>query len=151
MIQTSDRIIRMECSERLIFIHRHSSKGRMRMKLLTGAVATVSSILLACSVASANPALLPKHDGYPMKNDGSPVNGQPTANDPGQKDAHGASTLLKSAEFIHSVEQKLIKTDNARITEGQGAGRLPNVEGPQIQIAPPVTSATKITGDRQID
>lgn len=121
------------------------------MKLLTGAVATISSILLACSVASANPALLPKHEGYPMKNDGSPVNGQPTANDPGQADARGISTLLKSADSVQNAEQKLTKTDNARITEGQGAGRLPTVEGPQIQIAPPVTSATKITGERTID
>jgi hypothetical protein len=79
------------------------------------------------------------------------VNGQPTANDPGQPDARGASTLLKSAESVKNAEQKLIKTDNARITEGHGAGRLPNVDGPQIQIAPPVTSATKITGDRTID
>ena len=121
------------------------------MKFLTGAVATVFSILLVCSMASANPALLPKHEGYPMKNTGSPVNGQPTANDPGQSDARGASTLLKSADSVKNAEQKLIKTDNARITEGQGAGRLPNVDGPQIQIAPPVTSATKITGDRTID
>ena len=121
------------------------------MKLLTGAVATVSSILLACSVASANPALLPKHEGYAMKNSGSPVNGQPTANDPGQKEAHGSSTLSKSAESVKSAEQKLMKTDNARITAEQGAGRLPNVQGPDIKIDPPVTSATKITGDRQID
>lgn len=121
------------------------------MKPLIGAVATVSSILLACSVALANPALLPKHEGYSMKNSGSPVNGQPTANDPGQAEAHGASTLLKSAESVKNAEQKLIKTDNARITGEQGAGRLPNVDGPQVQIAPPVTSATKITGDRQID
>ncbi|OQW31330.1 MAG: hypothetical protein A4E19_20380 [Nitrospira sp. SG-bin1] len=121
------------------------------MKLLTGTVATVSSILLACSLASANPALLPKHEGYPMKNTGSPVTGQPTANDPGQSDAHGTSSLLKSADSVKSAEQKLMKTDNARITEGQGAGRLPSVEGPAITIAPPVTSATKITGDRKID
>jgi hypothetical protein len=86
-----------------------------------------------------------------MKNTGSPVNGQATANDPGQTDAHGTPSLLKSADSVKSAEQKLMKTDNARITEGQGAGRLPNVEGPQIQIAPPVTSATKITGDRKID
>lgn len=121
------------------------------MNLLTGAVVTISSILLASSMAFANPALLPKHEGYPMKNSGSPVNGQPTANDPGQSDAHGSSTLLKSADSVKNAEQKLVKTDNARITEGQGAGRLPNVQGPQIQIAPPVTSATKITGDRTID
>ena len=121
------------------------------MKLVAAAVATASAVLLGISMASANPALLPKHEGYPMKNTGSPVNGQSTANDPGQKDAYGASTLSKSAESVKNAEQKLMKTDNARITEGQGAGRLPNVEGPQIQIAPPVTSATKITGDRKID
>ena len=121
------------------------------MKLVTAAVATAYAVLFGISMASANPALLPKHDGYPMKNSGSPVNGQATANDPGQTDAHGASTLLKSADSVKNAEQKLMKTDNERITEGQGAGRLPNVQGPQITIAPPVTSATKITGDRKID
>jgi len=121
------------------------------MKFVIGSVATLAGVLFMCLMASANPALLPKHEGYPMKNDGSPVNGQPTANDPGQNAAGGESTLLKSADSIKSAEQKLVKTDNARITEGQGAGRLPNVQGPQIKIEPPVTSATKITGDRKID
>mgnify|MGYP003694617239 CR=1 FL=1 len=60
------------------------------MKLVIGAVATVSGVLFfALSMASANPALLPKHEGYPMKNSGSPVTGQSTANDPGQPDARG--------------------------------------------------------------
>jgi hypothetical protein len=126
-------------------------KGRKGMKLVTAAVATTSAVLFGISMASANPALLPKHEGYPMKNTGSPVTGQPTANDPGQSDAHGTSSLLRSAESVKNAEQKLMKTDNERITEGQGAGRLPNVQGPQIMIAPPVTSATKITGDRKID
>lgn len=121
------------------------------MKLVIGSVATLAGVLFLCSMASANPALLPKHEGYPMKNDGSPVTGQPTANDPGQKDARGESTLLKSADSTKHAEQKLVKTDNARITESQGAGRLPNVQGPQIKIEPPVTSATKITGERKID
>jgi hypothetical protein len=44
-----------------------------------------------------------------------------------------------------------MKTDNARITTGQGANQLPTVQGPQIKIAPPVTSATKITADRKIE
>jgi hypothetical protein len=121
------------------------------MKLVIGTVATLSGVLFMLSMASANPALLPKHEGYPMKNSGSPVTGQPTANDPGQRDARGEATLLKSADSIKSSQQKLTKTDNARITEGQGAGRLPNVQGPQIKIAPPVNSATKITGDRKIE
>ena len=59
------------------------------MKLVIGTVATVSGVLFALSMASANPSLLPKHEGYPMKNSGSPVTGQPTANDPGQSDARG--------------------------------------------------------------
>ena len=122
------------------------------MKLIIGAVATVSGVLFALSMASANPSLLPKHEGYPMKNSGSPVTGQPTANDPGQSDAHGQSSLLKSAASDDKhVQQNLMKSDNERITKGQGAGQLPTVQGPQIKIAPPVTSATKITGDRKIE
>lgn len=121
------------------------------MKLLFGTVAMISGVLFALSMASANPALLPKHEGYPMKNSGSPVTGQPTANDPGQSDARGDKTLVKSAESIKHSEQHLKKTDNERITASEGAGRLPKVQGPQIQIAPPVTSATKITGDRKIE
>ena len=114
------------------------------MKMLLTAGAMVSGVLFAASVTFANPAMLPKHEGYPMKNSGSPVNGQATANDPGQKDAHGDSFLMKSAGFDDKhVKQELKKTDNDRIVEEQGAGRLPKVSGPQIKIAPPVTSATK--------
>jgi hypothetical protein len=121
------------------------------MKLVLGTIATLSGVLFTLSLASANPALLPKHEGYPMKNSGSPVTGQPTANDPGQSDARGEATLLKSADSIKSSQQNLSKTDNARIVESAGAGRLPKVQGPQIQIAPPVTSATKIGADRKIE
>ena len=122
------------------------------MKLIIGTVATVSGVLFALSMASANPSLLPKHEGYPMKNSGSPVTGQPTANDPGQSDAHGQSSLLKSATSDDKhVQQNLMKSDNERITKGQGANQLPTVQGPQIKIAPPVTSATKITGDRKLE
>jgi len=122
------------------------------MKLIIGAVATVSGVLFALSMAMANPSLLPKHEGYPMKNSGSPVTGQPTANDPGQANASGEKAELKAAAFDDShAQQNLMKTDNARITQGQGANQLPSVQGPQIKIAPPVTSATKISGDRKID
>ena len=87
-----------------------------------------------------------------MKNSGSPVNGQPTANDPGQTDARGESTLTKAAGFDDKhVSQNLKKGESDRVTASEGAGRLPKVQGPQIQIAPPVTSATKITGDRKIE
>ena len=122
------------------------------MKLVIGTVATVSGVLFALSMASANPSLLPTHEGYPMKNSGSPVTGQPTANDPGQTNASGEKAELKAAAFDDNhVQQNLMKTDNARITKGQGANQLPTVQGPQIKIAPPVTSATKIAGDRKIE
>ena len=122
------------------------------MKLLIGTVAMVSGVVFAVSMATANPALLPKHEGYPMKNSGSPVNGQPTANDPGQTSAGGEKATLKAAGFDDQhVSQNLKKAENDRITASEGAGRLPKVQGPQIQIAPPVTSATKIQGDRKID
>jgi len=122
------------------------------MKLVIGTVATVSGVFFALSMASANPSLLPKHEGYPMKNSGSPVTGQPTANDPGQTNASGEKAELKAAAFDDNhAQQNLNKTDNARITQGQGANQLPTVQGPQIKIAPPVTSATKIAGDRKIE
>jgi hypothetical protein len=122
------------------------------MKLLFGTFAMVSGVLFTLSMASANPALLPKHEGYPMKNSGSPVNGQPTANDPGQTNAGGDKATLKAAGFDDNhVSQNLKKVDNERITANEGAGRLPKVQGPQIQIAPPVNSATKISGDRKIE
>ena len=122
------------------------------MKLVIGTVASVSGFLFALSIASANPSLLPKHEGYPMKNSGSPVNGQATANDPGQSNAYGQSSLLKSAGSDDKhVQQNLMKTDNDRITKDQGANQLPTVQGPQIKIAPPVTSATKVSGERKID
>ena len=82
------------------------------MKLVLGTIATLSGVLFTLSLASANPALLPKHEGYPMKNSGSPVTGQPTANDPGQSDARGEATLLKSANSIKHEQQNLTKTDN---------------------------------------
>jgi hypothetical protein len=114
------------------------------MKLVIGTVATLSGVLFLLSIASANPAMLPKHEGYPMKNSGSPVNGQATANDPGQTNAGGDKAELKAAAFddVH-VKQNLVDPNNARIAEKQGAGQLPKVQGPQIKIAPPVNSATK--------
>jgi hypothetical protein len=121
------------------------------MKLVIGTVATVSGVLFALTMASANPSMLPKHEGYPAKASVSPVTGQTTANDPGQSDGRGDSTLLKSQNSITHSEQHLKKTDNARIAGEQGAGQLPKVSGIQVKIAPPVTSATKISGDRKIE
>ncbi len=122
------------------------------MRLLIGTVATLSGVLFTLSLASANPALLPKHPGYPAKEAVSPVTGQPLANDPGQTNATGEKAVLEAAAFDDKhVQQNLQDPNNQRITKKEGAGRLPAVQGPQIKIEPPVTSATKITGERKIE
>jgi hypothetical protein len=121
------------------------------MKLLIGTVAALSGVLFVLSLASANPALLPKHPGYPAKPAVSPVTGQPLANDPGQTNATGEKAVLESAGFDDKhVKQNLQDANNQRIMKKEGAGRLPAVQGPQIKIEPPVQSATKIGADRQI-
>ncbi|MER3423546.1 MAG: hypothetical protein C4293_10245 [Nitrospiraceae bacterium] len=114
------------------------------MKTLMGSVAGLG-IVLSLSLAFANPALLPKHPGYPGGNAVSPVTGQPLANDAGQTNASGEKALLQSAETTgtHAV-QNLQDHNNMRVVEKQGAGRLPKVQGPQITIEPPVKEATRM-------
>ena len=115
------------------------------MKTLLSAVVAVMIIGVAASVAMANPALLPKHEGYPAKEAKSPVTGQSLANDAGQTNAGGDKAILKSINSTDNhVEQKLVDPNNARVTDkSAGSGRLPKVQGPQIKIEPPVASATK--------
>ena len=114
------------------------------MKTLISALVAVVIIGVAASVAMANPALLPKHEGYPAKAATSPVTGQSLANDPGQTDGGGDKAILRSITSTDNhVEQKLVDSNNNRIKEKHGANQLPSVQGPQIKIAPPVTSATK--------
>ena len=120
------------------------------MKAVIGIVGVVLGVMFSLSLVFATPAMLPTHEGYPMKNDGSPVTGQPTANDPGQASAGGDKALTKAAGLEKHSEQHLKNPDNARVVEAQGAGQLPKVQGPQIKIQPPVTSATKIGSDRVI-
>jgi len=121
------------------------------MKTLISAVVAVVVIGVAASVAMANPALLPKHEGYPAKAATSPVTGQPLANDAGQTNAGGDKAILKSIESTDDhVEQKLVDSNNNRIKEKHGAGQLPSVQGPQIKIAPPVASATKADASKGV-
>ena len=114
------------------------------MKVLIGAMTAVVGLTFSATMALANPALLPQHEGYPMKNDGSPVTGQPTANDPGKKSGGGSEALQTSADSTKHAQQQLMDPNNNRIVEKQGAGRLPVVQGPQIKIEPPVKEATRM-------
>jgi len=121
------------------------------MKTLIGTVAALAIVGFSVSVALANPALLPKHEGYPAKTATSPVTGQPLANDAGQTNAGGDKAILQSISSTDNhVEQKLVDPNNHRIKEKHGAGQLPSVQGPQIHIAPPVTSATKADASKGV-
>ena len=102
--------------------------------------------LLGSSLALANPAMLPKHPGYPMNKAVDPVRGQSIANDPGQNNAVGDKALTEAAiADADHVEQSLsINRQDERILEKPGAGLLPKVEGPAIKIEPPVKEGTKM-------
>jgi hypothetical protein len=120
------------------------------MKTLISTVGAVLGVALSVSLAMANPALLPKHPGYPASGN---------ANDAGQTNASGEKAAAAAAAVAPKhVEQHLVDENNARIIEKDADkrsdgkfNRLPKVQGPQIQVAPPVESATKISGERTIN
>jgi len=63
-------------------------------------VFTIVAIACMTSIpASANPATLPAHPGYPMGKAIDPVSGQSLANDPGRSNAIGDKALMQSAAF----------------------------------------------------
>ncbi len=116
----------------------------MKISLIV-AIAIMLVLGFSLSLALANPAMLPKHPGYPAGNAVSPVTGQPLANDPGQTNATGEKAALEgaAAEDVH-VSQNLIDPNNERLMKKEGAGQLPQVQGPQIKIEPPVKEATRM-------
>ena len=111
-------------------------------------------IIVSASFVFANPALLPKHPGYPGANAQSPVTGQSTSNDPGQTNMGGEKALLEAAEKsgAHTMQQLRPETGRDAIVNENGAGRVPKHPGYyDYKIEPPVNSATKITGERTIN
>jgi len=119
------------------------------MKIHVMVLAAVAGLGLSVPLVFANPAMLPKHPGYPAERGLSPVTGQSLANDAGQSNAVGEKALAQAAASEDShVAQSLTDPNNERITQKEGAGRLPKVEGPEIRIEPPVTEATKMKEPR---
>lgn len=106
---------------------------------------------LVASLALANPDMLPKHPGYPMGKSVDPVKGQPLTTDPGQTNASGENALVESAAFddAHSSQRLSINQNDQRLLQKPGAGILPQVQGPNIKIEPPVKEATKINASPQ--
>ena len=90
----------------------------------------------AASLAAADPALPPKHPGYPSAGE--------YAYDTGQKNLTVEQSLSRAAasEDAHTG-QKLVDPYNSRLLESQGAGPPPTVQDPNIKIKPPVTEPTR--------
>lgn len=118
---------------------------RFTMRMFMMALASLVVFGFLASVAAANPAMLPKHPGYPGAKAVSPVTGQELSNDPGETNASGERALqaAAAAEDAHVV-QHLKNPEEERILEKPGAGLLPKVQGPQIKIEPPVKEATRM-------
>lgn len=115
------------------------------MKTGIAILITIVGGALCGSLAFANPSMLPKHPGYPIGEPVDPVNNQPLANDPGQTNAFGTEAAIAAAsahdkESQQNLEQNL---NDARLLE-KTAGQLPKVEGPDIEIKPPVKEATRM-------
>ncbi len=93
---------------------------------------------LVTTIVFANPALLPKHPGYPA--------GGEFAYDKGHSNQTGEKALEAAAAFDDAhTSQQLHDPNNQRILQKDGAGRLPKVQGPDIKIEPPVTEATRMS------
>ena len=106
----------------------------------------VGGSVLAASLVFANPAMLPKHKGYPAKGK-SPVTGQATANDQGQANADGSKVLPAGAMSHDKAAMNEANDPNRmRIKKSVGAGRLPEVEGAlnKVDINPAKATSTKI-------
>ena len=89
------------------------------------------------TVAFANPALLGSHPGYPSAATKSPVDGTRTSYDAGQGNAVGDGTLEKGASFLNdSSLNKVSDPNRMRIKTSNGAGRLPDVDGPLNMVKP---------------
>lgn len=113
-----------------------STNGVLTMRLFTMAM-----IGLVCSgttvLAMANPALLPKHPGYPSSGD--------YANDTGQLSMTHSQSLAEAAKSGDTtMGVTSMDPTNARLLEHQGAGRLPIVQGANIKIDPPVSTGAEM-------
>lgn len=99
-----------------------------------------SGIITGISLATANPAMLPKHPGHPMAPIIDPVTGQTLTHDTGQQTNRKEAALEEAARYHDRESVQRLKPEAT--IESQGAGRLPKIHGyPDYKIEPPVTEA----------
>jgi len=68
------------------------------------------AVLSGVSNLWGNPAMLPKHPGYPMGYAVDAVNGEPTANDAGQSNAVGECALQESQVSTTRTRSSRLRT-----------------------------------------
>lgn len=95
---------------------------------------SLAGTCLLATVAFANPALVPDHPGYPMKESKSPVSGVSTANDPGQENFYGQKAL--NAATKEGNEDMKLPGQTDRLNKGNPSEKQ-NQMGRQDQMGRP--------------
>ncbi len=81
---------------------------------------SLAGTCLLATVAFANPALVPDHPGYPMKESKSPVSGVSTANDPGRENLYGQKALNAATKsYTEDLETRRSGAMGANESESQ--------------------------------
>jgi hypothetical protein len=101
-------------------------------------IAIIGSVFAGMTVlALANPAMLPKHPGYPSSGE--------FANDTGQSNLTYNQSIKDAAKSGDTnMAPALMDPNNARLLEHQGAGRLPIVEGTTNKIELPAKESSRM-------
>lgn len=98
---------------------------------------TLAIVPLMYIAASANPAILPEHPGYPMGKAVDPVKGQSLANDPGQSNIPAGQALVEASAFddTHVMQSLSYNPNEQEIRKKSVAGTLSNAtQEPKIQM-----------------
>lgn len=106
---------------------------------------TVTIMGLACIgmtvLALANPAMLPKHPGYPSSGE--------FANDTGQPNLTYKQSIQEAAKSGDTyMAPSLIEPNNARLLEHHDVDRLPIVEGATNKIELPTKEGSRMPTKR---
>ena len=111
-------------------------KGVFIMRLFT--ITMTGLVFIGMTVlALANPAMLPKHPGYPSSGE--------FANDTGQSNLTYQQSIEEAAKSGDTnMAPALMDPNNARLLEHQGAGRLPIVEGTTNKIELPAKEISRM-------
>ena len=81
----------------------------------------LASVLMG-TLAFGNPALLPKHPGYPMGATEDPVMGVPTANDPGRSAPPAEVAIEQAAKFHDAQASNPMREYRPNVIHGEEEG-----------------------------